>query len=155
MQDIPFEKINIAQICQQCDMNRKSFYYHFRDKYDLINWIFDTEFLPLLCQAEIPDAKRLEQAAQYLLEQRNFYVKALAIRGQNSFYDHMRSFLRDLILQYLSRCFDSVNDFITDVYTDALFSALIRWLDSRDPMSAKEFLSQLRQLSPRPVHSYQ
>lgn len=29
---------------RKCGMNRKSFYYHFCDKYDLVNWIFDTEF---------------------------------------------------------------------------------------------------------------
>ena len=40
-----FEKIRIADICKRCGMNRKSFYYHFKDKYDLLNWIFDTEFI--------------------------------------------------------------------------------------------------------------
>ena len=43
----PFEKISVSDICQKCSMNRKSFYYHFRDKYDLVNWIFDTEFMEL------------------------------------------------------------------------------------------------------------
>lgn len=43
----PFEKISISDICDRCRMNRKSFYYHFRDKYDLVNWIFDTEFMEL------------------------------------------------------------------------------------------------------------
>jgi len=31
MQEVPFEKINVGQICEKCDMNRKSFYYHFKD----------------------------------------------------------------------------------------------------------------------------
>ena len=43
----PFEKISVSDICDRCRMNRKSFYYHFRDKYDLANWIFDTEFIEL------------------------------------------------------------------------------------------------------------
>ena len=48
MTELPFEKINVAQICERCKMNRKSFYYHFKDKYDLVNWIFDTEFIALI-----------------------------------------------------------------------------------------------------------
>ena len=48
MAEQPFDKINVAQICQRCNMSRKSFYYHFKDKYDLVNWIFDTEFMELI-----------------------------------------------------------------------------------------------------------
>lgn len=48
MLEQPFDKINVAQICARCNMNRKSFYYHFKDKYDLVNWIFDTEFIALM-----------------------------------------------------------------------------------------------------------
>ena len=38
MAEQPFEKINVAQICERCGMNRKSFYYHFKDIYDLVEW---------------------------------------------------------------------------------------------------------------------
>lgn len=31
MAETSFDKINVAQICERCGMNRKSFYYHFRD----------------------------------------------------------------------------------------------------------------------------
>lgn len=41
----PFSKISIGDICEKCEMNRKSFYYHFKDKYDLVNWIYYTEFV--------------------------------------------------------------------------------------------------------------
>nr|WP_320024115.1 TetR/AcrR family transcriptional regulator C-terminal domain-containing protein [uncultured Acetobacterium sp.] len=34
-----FEKITIAEITAECGLNRQTFYYHFQDKYDLINWI--------------------------------------------------------------------------------------------------------------------
>ena len=27
----PLSKITVGDICEACDMNRKSFYYHFRD----------------------------------------------------------------------------------------------------------------------------
>ena len=45
METTPFAKITVSDICAKCNMNRKSFYYHFRDKYDLVSWIFRYEFL--------------------------------------------------------------------------------------------------------------
>ena len=38
MEQMPFSKISVSDIAEQCGMNRKSFYYHFKDKYDLVNW---------------------------------------------------------------------------------------------------------------------
>ena len=40
-----FAKISISDLCEECGLNRKSFYYHFRDKYDLVNWIFYVDFI--------------------------------------------------------------------------------------------------------------
>lgn len=45
MEKKPFSKISVGDICEDCGMNRKSFYYHFRDKYDLVNWIFYVDFI--------------------------------------------------------------------------------------------------------------
>ena len=39
MEEQSFEKISVSDICDRCHMNRKSFYYHFKDKYDLANLI--------------------------------------------------------------------------------------------------------------------
>lgn len=44
METQPLTKISVGDICEKCGMNRKSFYYHFCDKYELVNWIFYTEF---------------------------------------------------------------------------------------------------------------
>ena len=40
MEEQPFSKISVGDIYRQCGMNRKSFYYHFRD-----NMIWWTGFL--------------------------------------------------------------------------------------------------------------
>ena len=40
-----FSKISIGEICELCGINRKSFYYHFHDKYELVIWIFESEFI--------------------------------------------------------------------------------------------------------------
>ena len=53
LQEQSFEKISVSDICDRCHMNRKSFYYHFKDKFDLANWIFDTEFMEVTRQNDI------------------------------------------------------------------------------------------------------
>ena len=40
-----FEKITISDITDQCGLNRQTFYYHFQDKYELLNWILYTEVI--------------------------------------------------------------------------------------------------------------
>ena len=34
-----FAKISISDLCEECGLNRKSFYYHFKDIYDLVEWV--------------------------------------------------------------------------------------------------------------------
>ena len=32
MEEKPFDKISVIDICEGCGMNRKSFYYHFKER---------------------------------------------------------------------------------------------------------------------------
>lgn len=44
-----FNKISIRDITEKCGLNRQTFYYHFQDKYELVNWIYYQEaFAPLM-----------------------------------------------------------------------------------------------------------
>lgn len=36
----PLEKIHVTDICREAEIERPTFYYHFKDKYDLVAWIF-------------------------------------------------------------------------------------------------------------------
>ena len=68
MEAVPFEKIRVADICERCTMSRKSFYYHFKDKYDLLNWIFDTEFISF-----VKDLSQAEELHQQIYRFQNIY----------------------------------------------------------------------------------
>lgn len=36
----PFHKITINDITEECGVSRMTFYYHFKDIYDLVEWSF-------------------------------------------------------------------------------------------------------------------
>lgn len=39
----PLDKITVVDIVEDCEVNRQTFYYHFQDIYDLIEWMFLSE----------------------------------------------------------------------------------------------------------------
>ena len=117
-----FEKIRVREICEKCPWGRNSFYYHFKDKYDLINWIFDTEFMEILDEQKGRTELELFTAVStYFYENKEFYRKALKIEGQNSFSEHFR----EVMLQFISKMYKDkeLNSFQLELLTDIIILA--------------------------------
>ena len=154
MSEVSFEKINVASICEKCNMNRKSFYYHFKDKYDLVNWIFDNEFISLLSIedfSQISYTERLEfldHMLETFYDNRNFYREALKIKGQNSFSDHFRECLYPILKQRIELAIDTdiPNPFAVNFISDAFICALERWLSEKDCMPPDQFGALLKNI---------
>ena len=147
MEEMPFAKITVADICEKCGMNRKSFYYHFRDKYDLINWIYDTEFISVARSKRYSSGwNRIGDLCAYFYENRNFYRKVLAIQGQNSFSDHFRELIAPVLAEDLRDILPEkdVLDFHINFFSDALICSLERWLREKHCMPPEEFIVLLR-----------
>lgn len=154
MEEVPFDKIQIAQICERCNMNRKSFYYHFKDKYDLVNWIFDTDFISLAMEFsdDISSDDRwelIERVCEYFYEDREFYRKAIKIKGQNSFPDHLREccypFIKQRVIHLIGN--EAADDFTVDFFTDAIVSAIERWLLDKACMPPAQFVSKVKRVT--------
>ncbi len=157
MKEVPFEKINVTRICEKCGMNRKSFYYHFRDKYDLVNWIFDTNFTSILSSVADGHFRDdqwmfLEKICEYFYEYRDFYRKMLLVSGQNSLSEHFREFiLPGLKVQLSQRAGgEGVDDFTAGFFADAILLSIKRWLMEKDCMVPDQFVRKIKRI----VHIY-
>lgn len=143
MEQKPFSKINVSDICEKCDMSRKSFYYHFRDKYDLLNWMFDMDFFRIAGAIEPNQPwEMLSTLCRYFYDNRDFYRRALRVTGQNSFLEHYREMLAPLLRTILEDVLDDSEyvEFHIAFYQDALTGALERWLSTPDCVGADEFV---------------
>lgn len=147
MAEMPFAKISISDICEKCNMNRKSFYYHYKDKYDLVNWIFDTEFIA------IADKKSYEQEldfildlCQYFYENHRFYRSALQIQGQNSFSQHFQELLRLIAMTEIKEIFEGqeILDFYVNLLVDGFVCAIMRWIMEKEPVAPEEFVGLIQ-----------
>lgn len=147
METQPFARISVGDICQACDMSRKSFYYHFKDKYDLVNWIYYTECLTALREIDYQNPwSLLNDLCQYFYENRGFYRKTFTIEGQNSFSEYFRDITALIVRDEVEHIFGKEEDtsFYVDFYTDAFLSAIKRWLLRKDCVPAGEFVAQIR-----------
>ena len=83
----PIEKITIKEITDKAGVIRPTFYNHFQDKYELLEWIVRED----LMESAMPlfDNGLLREGITYLFtameKERDFYEKAVRLEGQNSF----------------------------------------------------------------------
>ncbi|MBQ3257990.1 MAG: TetR/AcrR family transcriptional regulator C-terminal domain-containing protein [Oscillospiraceae bacterium] len=137
---MPFRKISVSHIADHADMSRKSFYYHFKDKYDLVSFIFDSEFTEYRQQNQ--QCSWLEQLCRYLYDQRDFYRVVLEYDGQNCFEDHLRSFIRDKAVEAMET--PTREDMICEkLLAEAVLAILKSWLTDAEVLDADSFLAAL------------
>lgn len=98
-----FEQISVGDIARQCKISRNTFYYHFKDKYEVISWIFYTEITPIIGTSHSIEnwTQALLALCNYMREQKEFYRKVLHIQGQNSFSECLMEFCVNLVQNLL------------------------------------------------------
>ena len=127
-------------------MNRKSFYYHFKDKYDLVNWIFDNDASQVLEKKYYDSAWELmSKIAEILDNRRDFYKQVMQIRGQNSFTEYFFKFFSRISMENFRGTLDIglFKEFQLTFIADAFSKAYKRWIVQYNDMSIEEFITEL------------
>lgn len=84
MKTRPIEKISVGNICDACGLNRKSFYYHFQDKYELLDWIYYQEGFVYLASDVTFDNwhEHMEKLLEMMRENQIFYENTISASPQ-------------------------------------------------------------------------
>ena len=147
MKEKHFEKISVIDICEGCGMNRKSFYYHFKDKYDLVNWIFYTDFIKTATQRSYTDGWDLLTAVVELFSSdRSFYKAALEIKGQNSFRDYVYEATVPIFSMFSEVILSDGASLDPHYFTDAFLVIMYRWLSAEREQTPEEFIDSLKRV---------
>ncbi len=92
------DKITVADITEHCGVNRQTFYYHFDDKYELLNWIYTEElFKPLTKDMNFFNwGDKLIELFKYMKNMKSFFMNT--IKSSNNFFaDYMNRVLVELL----------------------------------------------------------
>lgn len=136
----PLNKITISDIASECGINRMTFYYHFRDVYDLIERICNESLRGALegNRTLATWQEGIQKLMEVMQEDKAFYTGLY----QSVERDKVNDYLYDLISELLDEGIDQVSTtvevddderkFIVDFYTYAFCGLLLQWV--RDGM---------------------
>ena len=142
-----FEKISIGDICRHCNMSRKTFYYHFKDKEDLVNWIFDTEFIAYARKntyMSVWDA--MKDLLEYFYRNRDFYKKILFHEGQNSFAVYFNELIYTVFVEQLQTILQNPSAKASQInfVADGMVCMLKRWLTASECTPPDIFIDEIK-----------
>lgn len=150
----PLNKITINDITEDCGVNRMTFYYHFKDIYDLVDWIM------------VEDAAKALEGRQSFENWTDAFLDILHQVQDNKVLvmNVYRSVSREQLEQYLYKLLDSMlrdfvdrsaqgftvqdsdKQFIIDFYKYALVGMALEWIRKdmkEDPVRMTERLNVL------------
>lgn len=98
LKERPLTKISVKDITEQCELSRNAFYYHFKDKYELINWIFYDDMLRNVNSFNDPSklTDSFVNVCQCLYGEREFYFACFQYMGQNSLFETLHELYYEL-----------------------------------------------------------
>ena len=128
--------ISVQDIVDSSGISRHTFYYHFIDKQDLVQWVFRSEVIePMEKEAE-GFLNKLVDIMQRMQKEPFFYSRALEVSGQNSFSEYFF----EAMLQISSSCLEEfaqsrdallskkTQDFFSRCMTYAVVGMIREWI---------------------------
>ncbi len=91
MEKKPIEKIRVTEICREAEIERPTFYYHFKDKYDLVAWVFFHNAFETDVISITSAAKSMNQMKKDFI----FYKRAYEDSSQNPLWQYMLEYFVD------------------------------------------------------------
>ena len=134
----PIDKITVKDLVEECGVNRQTFYYHFDDVYDLLEWVFEED-----ANSVLPDEIRYDEWQEnvilffkYLYDNRSFVL--------NIFNSQNRSYLLRYFKRRLHYCIHgfavivaegkniewSDLEFVCEMYANGVVGLISQWFDA-------------------------
>ena len=154
LREMPMEKVRINELCRRCSADRQTFYYHFRDKYDLATWIFARDYESVLMATR--GQYTIEHAAAILRRMHDdklFYRKVFSDRSQNAISVYIFEYFVNLGTEAVRRRFGEDALTVDTVYeikshSFACVGHTLEWLEGRSGYTPEEFARLQYQFMP-------
>ena len=158
-----FSSITISELVKACDINRKTFYYHFEDIYALLKWMFDEEAIEVVKHFDL--LVDYEEAICFIMNyvDENDYIISCAYNSIGR--EEMKRFFCADFLGIITtvinsaevnnrRTFDpEFKEYAAKFYTEAIAGMLIDWIQHKDKYDREKVIGYLTTIIATALHS--
>ncbi len=146
----PFDKITISDITNDCGLSRQTFYYHFRDIFDMIRWIYNSESLN-----EIGGRggygtwqDKIRELFDYTLNNKSLILGTFNSKCRND----LVGYYMDVNIRKISDIVEMKSDgeiaekdkkFIASVYAYAFVGIMVDWISDGMKESSEEMVDRV------------
>ncbi|MCD7920015.1 MAG: TetR/AcrR family transcriptional regulator [Clostridiales bacterium] len=144
----PLTKITVSELVTACGLNRKTFYYHFTDIYDLLRWMLERETMEAVRQYDL--LVEYEEAILYVLdyiEKNEPILQNICHNGgreqlKDFFFANFVGIYRQVIEQVAERNHLSLSpEFLllqSHFYAEAVAGLMLEWIEKQIVMERKQ-----------------
>lgn len=147
----PLNKITINDITDDCGINRMTFYYHFKDIYDLVEWSFHEDARRALDNKKDYDTwqQGFLQIFEAVRENKPFVMNVYRCIHQEQVEKYLRHQVDDLILDVINKELgdrslrDEDKAFISRVYSYIFVGVMLDWIREDMQTDPKQIVERL------------
>ena len=138
LQTKPLGKITIADITEDCGISRMTFYYHFKDIYDLVEWSLEEDAATVLSGAQTVETWQEGYLAvlNEILQNKPFITTIYREMSRERVERFILPATRKLVLSVIdaqpnsAKASERARSFIADFYAQALAGVTLEWIES-------------------------
>lgn len=139
MKTRPFHKISVQSLMDETNMKRQSFYYHFQDTREVLEWICRKQLTEKLLSYQAPLLEQILYALKLVDQDRDFYRQVTRAVHQDAMYRFGDEILCPWLSWYFYQCDDhrllTPNQaFVVEFVSKAAINYCIQFLRSREPL---------------------
>jgi AcrR family transcriptional regulator len=144
-----FDHVTVGKLTERAMVSRAAFYRNFRDKYQLVEQIFDEAIAELMGSVPGDDAPlevRWVRFFDHIAEYDRLYRALLGQSGSPWFANRMRSTLADMAKQHLPES-RRTSGLVPSVLASMFIQTITWWLENDRPSSAREIADEYGRLA--------
>ena len=153
METKKLSKITVSELITECNVNRKTFYYHFQDIYDLLKWMLEEEAIEVVKQFDM--IVNTEEAFRFIMDyvEKNKHIINCAYDSIG--YEQIKYFFCNDVMGIMLGAIengeeklgvsldDSFKEFLARFYTEATAGILVDWIKNRVSQDRETVLQDL------------